>query len=82
LRRLLRVEVEPEEGGGDAEPEHGHEHGAERDDQADRAEVRRVEVARVEREQEDREDARDDPAEPVDHGVSSEPAELVPEGHR
>ena len=78
---VLGVEVEAEEGGGDAEAEDRDGDRGERDDEADGAEVLPVEVPRVERQQEDGEDARDEPAEAVDRRVAAEPPELRAEAH-
>ena len=76
-RRLGRVEVEAEERARDPAAQDRHEDGAERDHDADRAEVGRVEVARVERQQEERDHARDHAAEPVDRRVPREAFQLV-----
>ena len=78
---LLRVEVEAEERGRDAEAQDRDGDGGDGDDDSDGAEVGRVEVARVEREEKERENARDDPADPVDGGVTAEAAKLRAERH-
>ncbi len=79
---LGRVEVEAEERGVDAHPQHDPDDRRERDERLDLAVVGRREVARVEREEEDGEDARDEPAEAVDRRVLAEPAELRAERHQ
>jgi hypothetical protein len=73
---IVRVEVEAEEGARDPELKNDHEHRRQRDDRLDLPESARAEVMRVEREQEHGEDPRDDPAEPVDRGVSAEAPHL------
>ncbi len=76
MRHVLGVEVEAEEGRGDAEPEDRDEHGREGDEEPDGAEVLAGQVARVDRQQEHRDHARDDSAEPVDRRVLAQAAHL------
>ena len=78
---VLGVEVEPEEGARDPEPQHDHAHGRQRDDRLDLAEADRAEVRRVDRQQEDGDEAGDDAPEPVDRRLRAEPLQFTRE-HR
>ncbi len=79
MRRLLAVEVEAKEGVRDPHLQDDREHPGRGRDDLDLAVSIGREVVREERQQDDREDRRDEPADPVDRGVSHQAPELARE---
>jgi hypothetical protein len=82
LGRLLRVEVEAEEGARDPHLQGDREHRGGRRHDLDLTERARLQVARVERQQDRREDPRDEAADAVDRRVAREAPHLEAEAQR